>query len=214
MSNPSILSLRHIGPHFGSYLVVAGLCAGLVVCLRPGQSVSLKRWACLAIAHVSNGLWNDVFHSMDERWIFVGVLFVVHEVLWITINPFLLLCDRYGWFIQWKIMRKDTQQQSPSTALVVRSIKQEMISHLTTQLLALWFLYPLCYYAGTRSIGPIPNVITIVWQVTLAAIVNDALFYLFHVILHTGPFYSRIHKQHHEFRATTGFAAGNGGVRL
>jgi sterol desaturase/sphingolipid hydroxylase (fatty acid hydroxylase superfamily) len=47
-----------------------------------------------------------------------------------------------------------------------------------------------------------------VWQTTLAAFVNDFLFYLCHLALHrSARLYKHVHSVHHEFIATTGFAA-------
>lgn len=159
------------------------------------------------IASFTNEQWNVYLGKYDERWIFFISLFIVHESIWTVLNGFYWACDSFQWLKVWKIERKGITTQSPPFSLVMTSIKTQLISHFTTQPIALYALFPLAYSFGTRSLGPIPSIFTIVWQVTFAAAVNDALFYVFHVLLHWGPLYARIHKQHHEFRATTGFAA-------
>jgi len=61
-------------------------------------------------------------------------------------------------------------------------------------------------YRGMVTIGPLPNFATVFWQIFITHIGNSFLFYATHRALHHPSLYS-FHKQHHEFHASTGFAA-------
>ena len=54
---------------------------------------------------------------------------------------------------------------------------------------------------------PIPGFLQVFQQYSLALVFLDAAFYWSHRMLHTPYFYKTVHKQHHEFKGSIGFAS-------
>lgn len=68
-------------------------------------------------------------------------------------------------------------------------------------------LYDLIKLSGMPPLASgLPHWGVLLWQLPLWAVIDDAYFYWAHRLLHTRAFYSRVHKQHHQFIAPVGFA--------
>ena len=140
-------------------------------------------------------------------------------------NRLLYLCKKYNLFAAYKIQKG----KSPAASLV-RSAKKENLNADFGYLLLSWPFMKLLQlgkkkekksgddekagsvtdkrgWAGLRFDGPWPTLFTNVWQIAVAYLGYDFMFYWSHRLLHTKYFYLRIHKQHHEFRTPVGHSA-------
>ena len=135
-------------------------------------------------------------------------------------NSFFLLCDNYNLLQEYKIAR--LRHQIPNKSLILATIKQAIIRQFITDPLIFYFLaYPLLIKCG--SVGLIhpendamfTNIINWNMRIFFNTCVKFAiceigfqwLFYFTHRMLHLPLFYGKIHKQHHEYKGTIGFAA-------
>ena len=67
-------------------------------------------------------------------------------------------------------------------------------------------------WSGLTFQGPLPSTFTTVWQICVAYIGYDLMFYLSHRALHSKLLYQRFHKQHHEFVAPIGLSSSYQGT--
>jgi len=93
---------------------------------------------------------------------------------------------------------------------VMKCIKLVMINQFLVMLPILLFtsLFMGDVYSKDRlSIETFPNIITLLMHLFICVIVEEILFYYSHRLLHYGPFYTHIHKVHHQFKAPIGIAS-------
>lgn len=62
-------------------------------------------------------------------------------------------------------------------------------------------------WAGLRFGGPLPSLMTHVWQVFVGYAGYDMMFYWTHRLMHHPRLYKHCHKQHHEYHTPIGLAA-------
>jgi sterol desaturase/sphingolipid hydroxylase (fatty acid hydroxylase superfamily) len=184
---PPILDARLL-PYLLPYPLVGVVVAAAAFLFPPGPLFQSSLWS--------------------ERVSFVVATFVVHESLWL-LNAFFVVFDKLRFLSAFKIRRPKGAGNAPSDELLARALRQQLISHLVTQTASLWFLFLVFVRHGSTWVPLESAQLTrVAWQVTLAALVNDLLFYACHVALHSFPLlYKRVHSVHHQFVATTGFAA-------
>eukprot|EP01147_Barroeca_monosierra_P009182 gene9182-1473_t len=142
----------------------------------------------------------------DRTW-FVVATVAVHETMYYGLNGAFLLMSKYGILHKYKIDRGNVPE--PSQALVLCTLKESTFSHWIIQPLSLYLIFPAFTYFGMNvrggpEAGPF---LPMVLRVSLAVLLNDALFYWSHRLLHHPHLYARFHKQHHEYKGTIGFAA-------
>lgn len=88
---------------------------------------------------------------------------------------------------------------------LVRVIVKETIRHQVSVFLLTPFLYYLLNYFGNLDIhGPRPSWPTIVYQLALFVLCEDAIFFWTHYLFHTPWLYKTIHKKHHLYTQPTG----------
>merc|ERR1711916_22844 len=186
--NKKVLDARLL-PFFWSYLSLALLC-----------SVALTLWDRYSFPILPT-TWSD-------RTCFTVSVFVVHESLFFC-NVIYLLFDHYHILPQYKIERPKSAGSQPSKELVIKSLKKQLFSHIFVQIPSLYYLlFPLFSHFGSSwNISESHSFFRNVVLLCFTALVNDLMFYSFHVMLHHRWFYKRIHAQHHEYKASTGFAA-------
>jgi len=148
--------------------------------------------------------------GQNERITMVILTSLVHFVLYFGMNGFYTICDLYGYLTKYKIDRKP--YQIPSKKLMLKTILQGSINQLTVQPLTFYFLWPLFKkYGSPDYLSPIefslPSISLMICQFFVCGLTNEFLFYWSHRALHLPMFYGRIHKQHHEYTGTIGFAA-------
>jgi sterol desaturase/sphingolipid hydroxylase (fatty acid hydroxylase superfamily) len=99
------------------------------------------------------------------------------------------------------------QAKYPEGKLLKRCLKQLAFNHFVLNPLGLPAVYLLAKTAGVRMTSPLPSWREAVFHVVICIIVEDALFYWTHRLLHIPPLYRRFHKLHHQFYTPIGMAA-------
>ena len=126
-----------------------------------------------------------------------ALLMGFHHGACILGNLFFSLVYRFDWFNQ----RKFQPGKWPPTALVWRAWRNFFIDLFVTLPLSAWFL--LVPILQTTAASSLPSWPIILAQLASILLMTDFIFYFFHRLLHHPALYSRIHKQHHEFKAVT-----------
>lgn len=141
----------------------------------------------------------------SDRALFMVGTFVVHESLYFGMNTSFMLFDRWNWFLRYKIARKPSQV--PSAALIRRTLRESFVNHFIVQWFSAYFLFPVFVHFGTRVGGHLPGYREAFCHFFVSTVVLDAGFFWAHRLIHEKMLYKWIHKQHHEYTGTIGFAA-------
>lgn len=91
--------------------------------------------------------------------------------------------------------------------LVGKCILATFIGNTIFNPLQLYLLYPVFMSRGLTIHAPLPSWTTVVWQILFMWYMNDFLFYCAHRWFHSRPALYKMHKKHHRFISTIGFAA-------
>jgi len=91
--------------------------------------------------------------------------------------------------------------------LVTKCIISTFIGNTIFNPLQLYLLYPVFAYQGMSIHAPLPGWSTLAWQIPFMWYFNDFGFYWAHRMFHAFPSLYKLHKQHHTFTSTIGFAA-------
>ncbi len=151
----------------------------------------------------------SAYSFMNDARIFTLGMSTVHMVVYWTMNSFFLFCDKYGYLEQYKIPRLPSQQVSDELlhkTLTKAIFGQVMFEPVST----IYILFPLFQLHGTKmrySDEDTPKFLYVLGTMVLAEVAMEWLFYAFHRLLHIPMLYGLIHKQHHEYKGSIGFAA-------
>lgn len=141
-----------------------------------------------------------------DRTLFVVATSVIHLLLYVCLNGLFMACRAYGWAPDHELPR--APGQLPSTQLVRKTIVLGLLNQLTIQPLSAYLLFPaFAYFGSPSSQAPLPSFAVLCWQFSACYWCNDLFFYLSHRLLHVPVLYRAIHKQHHEYTGSIGFAA-------
>jgi sterol desaturase/sphingolipid hydroxylase (fatty acid hydroxylase superfamily) len=134
---------------------------------------------------------------------------LVHEILYFGCNTFFYLCDLNGWLHRYKMPR--TPRMALSDNLFSATIIDAIIGHFIFQPIALYVLF--YYLCPSDSLllkpeSPLGTPLSVYLQLLGANFTNEFFFYFIHRSMHEIPFlYRTIHKQHHQYIGTIGFAS-------
>ena len=96
----------------------------------------------------------------------------------------------------------------PTESLITRTWIEAFIGQVVTGPLVLYYLYPAFKYFGMPSMdAPLPSFQRQLTVIVVANVVNGWLFYWSHRLVHSKSLYAWIHKKHHTYKGTIGFAA-------
>lgn len=144
--------------------------------------------------------------QLIDRTIFAMLTPIFHITAYIFFNAFFALCDQNKWFAQYKLPRSNLT--APTSPLILRTLFEASLSQIVGGPLLAYYVYPIFKYFGMAPLNsPLPSPLVIFYHVSLMHIFNDIFFYFSHRLLHWGPLYKTIHKQHHEYKATISIAA-------
>lgn len=145
-------------------------------------------------------------NGLSERLFFTFMTTAIHEVMYYGINCTLLAFDHYKIFASYKLDR--TAIMEVKEELLAKTLKAALVGHLIFQPLTLWLAYPICKHFGMPSISaPLPGMIELYGTFLISKLVWDNMFYWAHRMLHMKTLYKHIHKQHHQYTGSIGFAA-------
>jgi sterol desaturase/sphingolipid hydroxylase (fatty acid hydroxylase superfamily) len=126
--------------------------------------------------------------------------------MYLGLNGFFWMCDKYQYLQEYKLYR--SEEMMPDDELVQQTLFKAAIGQLFTNPIALVPVYHVFKYFGTPEINaPLPDFTTIYLYSFCAEVFNGWGFYWGHRFLHGLEMYKKIHKQHHSYRGTIGFAA-------
>ena len=178
-------------PTLVKYARVSALCALVTFAVKPWFDVLINTL---------------LLSGYNERLIFTVLTVTLHTLLYCFVNGFFFLCDKKELLVQYKFPRKS--YQVPSWELLRRTWLEAFIGQFLVGPISIYYLYPLFKYFGMPSFTtPLPPLQKVVCGYALAVFVNDVGFYWSHRLVHAKPLYFRIHKQHHTYTGTIGFAA-------
>lgn len=122
----------------------------------------------------------------------------------------------YGWNIFYtivaRLLPKETekyrwlQNRRADPALVRRAVLYVSVYHILAPIAPMFLYDAAIANHPTMFTDRVPGILTCALQVPLAYLITDFFFYWGHRMLHTPFFYKRVHKQHHEFNVTVGWA--------
>ena len=100
------------------------------------------------------------------------------------------------------------QFQVPTWGLLVKTWTEAGINQLVTGPVVAFYVYPIFTYFGLTSlVAPIPAFLPMAKSFLIASVFNEVGFYFTHRLVHSPMLYAKIHKQHHTYSGTIGFAA-------
>jgi len=105
-------------------------------------------------------------------------------------------------FQSFRILPHD--KSAPAELVKENIIKSVVNTFVINPVLTYFFLWRLCQ--GNVFTDP-PRVSTFIWQISFFFILNDAYFYWAHRFAHDSMLYRAVHKLHHRFTYTVGWAA-------
>ena len=146
-------------------------------------------------------------YNISERVIFTIIMFIAHTGTFISVAGYYLYCDYYKYNQQYKMNRKPSQM--PSQQLIIRTFAEMMLNHFVTSPAIAYFMFGVFTSKfGMKSIyDTIPSYDILFRDYIRAHIFNDIGFYFTHRLLHHPIFYTKFHKQHHEYKGTISIAA-------
>lgn len=156
-------------------------------------------------ANWAEAKWEQLYASgYDPIWVTTAISFVLHEVVYFGRFLPWWLCDFVPALRQYKIQK----QKDNTRELLWKCFRMLMFSHIVIQLPMQMLFHPTAEFFGMKIHGVhFPGIAAIAGQILLFMVFEDTYHYWFHRMLHYGPFYRYIHKQHHEFTAPFGITA-------
>jgi sterol desaturase/sphingolipid hydroxylase (fatty acid hydroxylase superfamily) len=147
------------------------------------------------------------FHSLfpSDVWLFCLYIIGTFECVFWLCNGFLICIELFDFrsVDQYRIQKQKKKLRFQSD--LIHLMVKETIRHQISIFLLTPLLYYLLNYFGDLEIhGPRPSWSTIVYQLALFILSEDAIFFWTHYLLHTPWLYKMIHKKHHLYTQPTG----------
>eukprot|EP01091_Cochliopodium_minus_P006943 TRINITY_DN1689_c0_g1_i1.p1 TRINITY_DN1689_c0_g1~~TRINITY_DN1689_c0_g1_i1.p1 ORF type:complete len:295 (-),score=37.95 TRINITY_DN1689_c0_g1_i1:48-893(-) len=162
------------------------------------------------LVYLFNFFWHPLLcdhHIFSDKTLFVIGTCLIHGVLYFGVNSLFYYWEKNGILKDYRVNRKENLEV-PTKELISKTIISALISQLTLQPLVLYFTYEYSFSKmGSTVCGVLPDPITVFIQVYISILVNDFGFYTTHRLLHYSFLYKMIHKKHHSYKQTIGFAA-------
>ncbi|CAG8522453.1 2242_t:CDS:2, partial [Scutellospora calospora] len=149
--------------------------------------------------------WTSWFNSFENEAVATALLaFIMHEIVYFgRCIPF-WIADFIPFFRQYKIQAN----KSNTVAEHWQCLKSVLFAHFFVELPLIFGFHPVATLFGMEiTTVPFPHWQKMTYHVAVFFVFEDTFHYWFHRLLHYGPFYKYIHKQHHEYSAPFGLTA-------
>lgn len=148
-------------------------------------------------------LWADYYAKVNNDFLATGILFlVIHELVYFGRSLPWYLMDHVSTFKKYKIQKK-----YPTDAEQWECIRDVLLSHFYIEAVPIFAFQPICKFFGIDYSANFPHLKDFLIQITAFFFMEDTWHYWFHRLLHYGPFYKHIHKQHHKYASPFGLTA-------
>ncbi|VVT44990.1 uncharacterized protein SAPINGB_P000601 [Magnusiomyces paraingens] len=148
-------------------------------------------------------LWARYYAWVGSDFLATGLLFlVIHEVVYFGRSLPWYILDRTKILKNYKIQDKEIPDSEQ-----LQCLKDVLISHFVIEAIPIFGFQPICNIVGIDYSANFPALKYFLIQITAFFFMEDTWHYWFHRLLHYGPFYKHIHKQHHKYAAPFGLTA-------
>lgn len=175
---------------------------------NPLLCVVFSTYVMYPIYKIACNAWIEKFGKDEnsERLFFLVSVSVVHTFMYLTWNSIFLYWDRNGIFEKYKLDRVPVM--GPEESLITRTWIEAFVGQVLTGPAVLYYLYPLFKYFGAPAFdAPLPSFQRQFLVFVFANVFNGWGFYWTHRLVHSKSLYVWIHKKHHMYKGTIGFAA-------
>lgn len=149
--------------------------------------------------------WAQAAGWTERILVCVGIS-VVHCCIYWCMNSFFMLCDRRRWLEEYKLER--TEAMGPSEELVKHTLFEAAISQFVLGPIVLLFVvHPVATTFGMPALTTVlPPVHRLFLWFLGSMVFNDWVFYAAHRAFHHRRIYKHVHKKHHFYKGSIGFA--------
>lgn len=112
----------------------------------------------------------------------------------------------FGALRKWKLAEQHRITQKDPDPKIVRELFSEAIAdHVVVQWLFIYFVMAPLYnrvtgLGGNFASASLPSTFTMVWQLLVCVVLEDAIFYWTHRALHHKAIYKHVHHEHHKIK--------------
>ena len=141
----------------------------------------------------------------SARSFFVVATTVLHRVVVVQRYDLLVAPE---WYVR-AVQVGRVKREVPRRQLLIDTLKEAVVGQLIAEPAMLYFfVWPMYQFCGAPAIdAPLPSCWSTFASFAVAYFVHDWLFYWSHRLSHSATFYRHVHKQHHAYTGTIGFAA-------
>ncbi|KXS16075.1 hypothetical protein M427DRAFT_123004 [Gonapodya prolifera JEL478] len=141
--------------------------------------------------------WQSLYVGRNEMLVLTIAAFTMHQVTYFLAALPYFLCDFIPSMHKYKIQRNKPN----TTENYWKCLRYLLFSQFFIQLPLEIGFHPIARFFGMGITEPFPPITKMLSQVAFCLVFEDFYHYVFHSLLHYGPFYKNIHKIHHEFQA-------------
>jgi len=155
-------------------------------------------------------VWKDLrAWANNDAALFVGLANTTSAVLFFGLGFFYLVAWERRWFQSYKIDPNDFPEPQKLKRIMHESILLYFVAHPAGLYFVGWPIFTRGENGVERFMNDqIPSLQEMFWHIFIFFALTDPLSYFVHRYMHDNKFlYKHIHKQHHEFKVTTGLAS-------
>lgn len=149
-----------------------------------------------------------------ERLFFTGLASAIHLLVLYASCGLFMLADAQGFWLQCQLPRGRPDLKATTVANIAlnrRAAREQMIGALVITPALLYVAFP-AVSPFINVCGRMPPPTTWAKDIAIMIVGCDCIFYWVHRACHASPSLYKLHKQHHEFKATTVWASEYFGI--